>query len=90
MQNIDKEFFTNLRERLPSKYAAILFRRYQQKKVKISRVLIYKVANGERNNAKILNDLIRMAEDHEAFLKRVRKFEKRLGISKIGRRQNGN
>ena len=90
MQNIDKEFFTNLRERLPSKYAAILFRRYQQKKVKISRVLIYKVANGERNNARILNDLIRMAEDHEAFLKRVRKFEKRLGISKIGRRQNGN
>jgi hypothetical protein len=90
MQNIDSEFFIKLRERLPSKYATILFRRYQQKKFKISRVLIYKVANGSRNNAKILNDLIRMAEEHESFLKRVKKFEKRLGISKIRREQNGN
>jgi hypothetical protein len=90
MQNIDSEFFIRLRERLPSKYAATLFRHYQQKKMKISKVLIYKVANGSRNNARILDDLIRMAEEHDSFLKRVSKFEKRLGISKNGRKQNGN
>jgi len=78
MESIDKENFKRLRKRLPWNYAELLFQRYKQEKLKISKMLIYKVAYGDRNNAKIINDLLQMAEEREAFLKRVSKFERRM------------
>jgi len=90
MQNIEREKFINMREFLPGDYASILFRHYQRKKMQFSRSLIYKVANGMRNNVIILGDLIEMATQNRKMLERLNKFEKRLGKFKVGRRQNGN
>jgi len=84
MENTDKERFRELRKRLPHRYAEILFRRYQRKKMKISKSLIFKVAYGERTNHYILNDLLQLADEREAVLKRFSKIEKRLKNSPKG------
>jgi len=78
MQNTDKERFRKLKEELPFNYAVVLFQRYQRKNKKISKSLIYKVANGERINAIVFNDLLQLANEHQAFLRRYKRFDKRL------------
>ena len=83
MQNIEIEKFMNMREFFPGDYASILFRHYQRKKMPFSKSLIYKVANGTRNNVIILSDLIEMASQNKKMLERLNKFEKRLGKFKL-------
>jgi len=70
MQNIDREFFIKLRERLPSKYAAILFRRYQQKKVKISRVVMKWTGH---NDYKSMKPYIKIVD--ELKVENMKKFD---------------
>ena len=81
MQNIDKENFKRLRERLPGNYAELLLQKYQKENLQVSKILIYKVAAGDRQNDKILSDLLEMAKKREELAEKVGKIEKR--ISKI-------
>ena len=46
--------------------------------MKFSKSLIYKVANGERTNVLIADDLIKLAEQRIEFLRRIEKIENRL------------
>ena len=71
-----------LREKLPQRYAEILFKKYRKNGKEYSKSLIYKVARGERRNAIILGDLMNMAEQHQLYLKRVRRFDKRIKKAK--------
>jgi len=78
MQNIDKENYKRLRERLPGNYAELLFQRYKKQKRNVSKSLIYKVAAGEKQNDKILSDLLEMAKKREELAEKVGKIEKRI------------
>lgn len=78
MQSTDRERFIKLKRELPFNYAAVLFLRYAKKDKKYSKSLIYKVANGERVNVIVFNDLLRLANEHQAFLRRYKRFDKRL------------
>lgn len=68
----------DLRKRLPSKYAVILFSRYQRENLPFSRSLIYKVAAGNMDNTTILNDLVELVDQNERAKKRIAQFKKRL------------
>ena len=78
MQNTDTEMIKSLRKRLPSKYAVILFSRYQRENIPFSKSLIYKVAAGEVCNTMIMSDLIEMITQHEIAQQRIAEFKKRL------------
>ena len=88
MQSTDKEKIKGIREQLPRDYAELLFQHYKRKKMKISKSLIYKVANGERMNVIIAEDLMELANQRQEFLQRLEVIEKRRKKplkSKIGK-----
>ena len=83
MQNIDKENYKRLRERLPGNYAELLFQRYKKQNKKVSKSLIYQVAAGDRQNDMILSDLLEMAKKREELAEKVGKITKRLKKSRL-------
>ena len=91
MENTERQRIKNIRKELPGNYAEILFKIYKQRKMKFSKSLIYKVAKGERINAIIADDLIKLAEHRIETIKRIEKIEKRTkksGLKSIIKKLN--
>ena len=70
---ISKEDLQNLRDRLPSKYTGIIKQRCSDTYGKdYSENTIYKVAAGKFKNFYILQELNKLAKEHEALLKEIK------------------